>query len=70
MFNNGGVTFDLELNGITIFGCRVVESSKGDFIAMPQRKGNDGKYYSYVWAKLSDQDTKDILAEVEKKLNS
>ena len=42
----------------------------GDFIGLPQRKGNDGKYYSIVWAKFSEQDTKDILAEVEKKLNS
>lgn len=69
-FDNGNVTFDMTVNGISIYGCRVVETKDGDFIALPQRKGKDGKYYSIVWAKFSDADTKDILAEVENKLNS
>ena len=69
-FDNGGVCFDMTINGINIYGCRVVETQKGDFIGLPQRKGGDGKYYSIVWAKFSEQDSKDILAEVEKKLNS
>lgn len=69
-FDNGGVCFDMTLNGINIYGCLVVETQKGDFIGLPQRKGTDGKYYSIVWAKFSEQDSKDILAEVEKKLNS
>ena len=67
-FDNGGVTFDMTVNGISIYGCRVVETKDGDFIGLPQRKGNDGKYYSIVW--FSEADTKDILAEVEKQLNS
>lgn len=69
MLDNGHVTFDITINGITIYGCFVVESEKGDFISLPQRKGNDGKYYSIAWARFSEQDTKDIIAEVEKKLN-
>ena len=69
-FDNGGVIFDMTVNGITIYGCRVVETKNGDFIGLPQRKGNDGKWYSIVWAKFSEADTKDILAEVEKQLNS
>lgn len=69
-FNNGGVTFDMTVNGISIYGCIVVETKDGDFIGLPQRKGNDGKYYSIVWAKFSEADTKDILAEVENQLNS
>ena len=69
-FDNGGVVFDMTVNGISIYGCRVVETRDGDFIGLPQRKGNDGKYYSIVWAKFSEADTKDILAEVEKQLNS
>ena len=58
------------INGISIYGCRVVETKDGDFIGLPQRKGNDGKWYSIVWAKFSEADTEDILAEVEKQLNS
>ena len=69
-FENGGVTFDMTINGITIYGFRVVETKDGDFIGLPQRKGNDGKYYSIVWARFSDADISDILAEVEKQLNS
>ena len=69
-FDNGGVAFDMTVNGIAIYGCRVVETKDGDFIGLPQRKGNDGKYYSIVWAKFSEADTNDILAEVEKQLNS
>ena len=69
-FDNGGVTFDMTVNGISIYGCRVVETKDGDFIGLPQRKGNDGKWYSIVWAKFSEADAKDILAEVEKQLNS
>lgn len=69
-FDNGGVTFDMTVNGITIYGCRVIETKDGDFIGLPQRKGKDGKWYSIVWAKFSEEDTKDILAEVEKQLNS
>ena len=69
-FDNGGVTFDMTVNGITIYACRVIETKDGDFIGLPQRKGNDGKWYSIVWAKFSETDTKDILAEVEKQLNS
>ena len=69
-FDNGGVAFDMTVNGISIYGCRDVETKDGDFIGLPQRKGNDGKYYSIVWARFSEADTKDILAEVENQLNS
>ena len=69
-FDNGGVAFDMTVNGISIYGCRVVETKDGDFIGLPQRKGKDGKYYSIVWARFSEADTKDILSEVEKQLNS
>lgn len=65
---NNNVTFDLELNGIRIYGCFVVEGKDGDFISLPQRQGKNGKYYSIVWARFSDEDQKDILAEVEKAL--
>lgn len=68
--DNGSVSFDMELNGINIYGCFVVESEeKGDFISFPKRKGKDGNYYSIVWAKLSAADSTAILQEVERLLN-
>ena len=68
-FDNGGVVFDADLNGISIYGLRVVEGSKGDFISFPARQGKDGKYYNHVWMKLTDADTKEIISQVEKKLS-
>lgn len=67
-FDNGGVVFDVILNGINIYGCRVVEGKNGDFISFPSRKGSDGNYYAYAYVKLTEEDTKEIISQVEKKL--
>lgn len=69
MFDNGGVNFDLEVNGIMIYGCRVVESKNGDFISFPQRKGGDGKYYNIAYVALKPEDQEAILGVVERMLN-
>ena len=62
---NGAILFDLELNGVCIYGCHIAESRDGnEFIGFPSRKGNDGKYYSVAWASLSEDDTADILDSV------
>ena len=63
------VFFSLTLNGVSINDCRVVEGKDGDFISFPSRKGNDGKYYKYVYASISPEDSKAILAKVEKEVN-
>ena len=60
---------DVEINGITIYGMRVVEWQNGDFLSFPQTKGKDGEYYAVCWAKLSDKDQADILKAIEDKLN-
>jgi DNA-binding cell septation regulator SpoVG len=65
---NDTVFFDLELNGVSIYGLKVVEGSKGDFISWPSHKGKDGKYYNYAWCKLSDEQQKDIIHQVEEML--
>lgn len=62
------VYFDMEVNGVSIYGCRVVEGSKGDFVAFPSHKGKDDKYYNHVYVKLSDDQTKDIIHQVEEML--
>ena len=67
-FDNGGVIFDVELNDITIYGCRVVEGKNGDFVSFPSRKANDGNYYSHAYVKLTADDTKEIISQVEKAL--
>ena len=67
---NDTVFFDVVLNGISIYGCKVVEGKNGDFISFPSRKGKDDKYYSIAWCRLSDDDQKLILDTVEKVLNN
>ena len=66
---NNNVLFDMELNGVTIYGCSVVEGKNGDFIGFPSKQGNDKKYYSVAYAPLSEEDQKEILAAVEAELN-
>ena len=60
--------FEFVVNGVTIYGCRVIEGKNGDFISFPAYKGSDGKYYSHVWIKLSDDDTTAIVEQVENML--
>lgn len=67
---NKGVFFTLVLNGIYIHSCKVVEGKNGDFISFPQYKGSNGKWYSYVWAPLSEADSDYIISLVETELNS
>lgn len=65
---NDTVYFDVTINGVTIYGCRVVEGSKGDFVSFPSHKGKDGKFYNHAWVKLSDEDTAAIVKQVEEML--
>lgn len=67
-FDNGGVVFDVIINGVSIYNCRVVEGKNGDFISFPARKGSDGNYYSHAYIKLTEDDTKQIISQVEKAL--
>lgn len=65
---NGFVFFNLKLNGITIYGCKVIEGKDGDFISFPSYKGTDDRYYSHVYARLDDMLVQEIIAEIEKQL--
>lgn len=62
------VFFDVEINGVTIYGCKVVEGKNGDFISFPSHKGKDGKYYNHAYIKLSDDQANDIISQVENML--
>lgn len=67
-FDNGNVSFDCVVNGISVYGMTVIEGKKGDFIAFPQRKGSDDKYYKYVWFEISEELQADIIKQIEKLL--
>lgn len=68
--NGALVYFTLEINGVQINSCRVASGKNGDFISFPQYKGSNDKWYSYVWAKLSDEDSAEILEMIQKELDN
>lgn len=63
-----GISFDVIVNDVTIYGCKLIQKKDSDemFVAFPARKGTDGKYYNYAYVKLSDEDTQNIVAQIEK----
>lgn len=67
--NGDMVLFTLAVNGVTIYNCRVATGKNGDFISFPQYKGSNGSYYNNVYVAISDEDSKKILAEVQKAID-
>lgn len=65
-FDDGKIVFDMIVNDVSIYGCRLIEGKKGNFVAFPQRKGKDGKYYRHAYVKLSGEDVANIVAQIEK----
>ena len=58
--------FDMILNGISIYGCKLIEGENGRFIGFPSKKPAEkgGKWYNHCWAPLSEDDTAEIIAAV------
>ena len=67
----GVVYFDAIINGIWIYGMKVVplHDGTGDFVAWPSQKGADGKYYNVAYAKFDPETEKSILKAVQEKLD-
>ena len=70
-FDGGAVTFDMVVNGITIYGCwyREGQDKNGndyEIISFPSQKGKDGKYYNHVWFKVDDDTKADIIDQLQK----
>ena len=67
------IAFDMEVNGITIYGCwyREDKDKKGEdyqMVSFPSHKGNDGKFYNWAYVKLSKEDTEKISKMIEELL--
>ena len=58
--------FDMILNGVRIYGAKLIEGENGWFISFPSKKPSQkgGKWYNHVWAPLSEDDTAKIIAAV------
>lgn len=65
----GVVFFDMILNGVHVYGMKVVSGKNGDFISWPSQKAENDKYYNYAWAPLSEDQQKGILMKVQDKLD-
>ena len=69
----GQVVFDMVVNGVTIYGCwyrEGVDKKGNDYqlISFPSHKGKDGKYYNHAYIKLTDDQTKEIISQIENML--
>lgn len=64
------VFFDVNINGVSIYGCRYVEGKNGDFVSFPSYKGSDGKYYSHAYIKLDEATVKLIDEQIDKLLEA
>ena len=62
------VFFDMEINGVMLYGCRYVEGKNGDFISFPSYKGSNGKYYSHAYIKIDEACLNIIDEEIDKLL--
>lgn len=69
VWKDGNETFDMVLNGVSIYGCRLVEGKNGLFVSYPARKGNDGNYYSHCYAVLSEETVDSIARQVDELLD-
>lgn len=58
--------FDMVLNGVQIYGCRLIEGENGWFVSFPSKKPTmkNGKWYNHCWAKLDDDTITEICCEV------
>ena len=57
--------FDMVLNGVYIYGCRLIEGEDGWFVSFPSKLDKKGsKWYNHCWAKLSDDTIGEICAAV------
>lgn len=68
-----GILFDMDINNVTVYGCKVCDSPKGDnFIGFPQTpdKKDRNKWWNIVYAPLTEEQTADILSQIAEILNS
>lgn len=68
-FYNGGIVFDMEVNGVSIYNCRWVETKGSEFVAFPSTKGKNDKYYNFAYVKLTDEETQNIKSTVMRLVN-
>ena len=59
------IGFSFNGNGLGLYNLKVIAGKEGDFIAAPQEKGKDGKYYNIYAVYFSPEDEAKIIAKVK-----
>lgn len=69
-FEDGTITFNLLVDEfVRIYGLRIYDGKDGNpFISFPARKGTDGKFWNYVYMKLSVEQIEEIAKQIEEKM--
>ena len=62
------IAFSLNGNGLGLYNLKVIDGNNGEFVAVPQEKGKDGKYYNVYAVYFSEDAEKKIIAAVHKKV--
>ena len=65
---NPTIFFSLTGKGLGLYNLRIVKGARGSFIASPQQKGKDGKYYDLYSLYLSNEDEERVMKAVIDKL--
>ena len=63
-YNELTTFFDARINHINIYSLKFMESENGDWIAWPDEKGKDGKYYPQAKAFISS----DVVAAIKSQI--
>lgn len=63
-FDNGNISFDLQLEEITLYRLIVVKAKDGhEFISFPQYQSN-GRWYNYFYIPFTNEDQDAIIDKV------
>lgn len=75
VFDSGDTLISVKLDNIVFYNLKVITykdkktRKEKEFIAEPQRKGKDNKYYKYYYLGLTDKETENILSQVSDELD-
>lgn len=75
VFDSGDTLISVKLDNIVFYNLKVITykdkktHKERQFIAEPQRKGKDNKYYKYYYLGLTDKETENILSQVSDELD-
>lgn len=62
----GYTFFDILINGVSIYGCSIIDGRNGSFISWPSRKDEkSGKFYKYAYVPLTEEDLQGIIDAVD-----